>query len=394
MSFANPTPLRVGMTGTLSATRYRVAGRVVVGMEDAGETYYWNEFNLVDDAGDSVTLVYEETEGGGEWKLFTWFEPDNPLSVQEAAAQRVGDQVNLDGTPLRVTLVDESRVYHIEGEAPEGVEVGDVAHYFNAEAGQKMQVASWTGDEVEFYRGVDLPRGAVAAAFGLQSELPVSSFLSAGAAGSTVALPEIVPKLAGAFLLLVIALVSYSSCKRTRPHPAVVKTSAPAALLSVGSTGTVGGKYYRLLGHTVAEIAQVGSLYDRHEYHLAGDDGSRVLLIQGWKPGSTDWALFTPLQPLDPLTPQQAAALRAGDKVNLEGYVAPVGELFQSVIRQADGSELPDLKTGAVFFGFRGKSADTLLLARWNDRGIAFYKGKPLPARDVTAAFARKPQNK
>ena len=37
------------MTGTLSGTRYRVVGRVVLGMEEGGETYYWNEFNLVDD---------------------------------------------------------------------------------------------------------------------------------------------------------------------------------------------------------------------------------------------------------------------------------------------------------------------------------------------------------
>ncbi|MEI9864534.1 MAG: hypothetical protein WDN00_08275 [Limisphaerales bacterium] len=33
----------------------------------------------------------------------------------------------------------------IEGRAPDGVEVGDVANYFNAEAGDMMQVVSWTG---------------------------------------------------------------------------------------------------------------------------------------------------------------------------------------------------------------------------------------------------------
>ena len=151
MSFANPTPLRIGMTGTLAGKTYRVAGRVVMGMEDAGETYYWNEFNLVTDEGESVTLVHEQTESGVEWKLFTMFEPEYPMTATDAATKRVADRLNLEETDLLVTLVDESRVYHIEGEAPEGVEVGDVAHYFNAEGGNRMLVVSWTGEEVEFF---------------------------------------------------------------------------------------------------------------------------------------------------------------------------------------------------------------------------------------------------
>ena len=52
MSFANPTPLRIGATGTLNGWRVRVAGRVVLGVRDGGETYYWNEYNLVDDQGE------------------------------------------------------------------------------------------------------------------------------------------------------------------------------------------------------------------------------------------------------------------------------------------------------------------------------------------------------
>src|ERR1041385_3980119 len=169
MSFVNPTALPIGMTGDLSGRHYRVVGRVVMGMDDDGACY-WNEFNIVDDAGKPATLVFEETARGGEWKLFTMFEPEYPMTAEDAATRRAGDELNLEGTQVRVTLVDESRVYHIEGEAPEGVEVGDVAHYFNAAAGNKMLVVSWTGEEVEFYWGTDLTSGTVAAAFDLQSE--------------------------------------------------------------------------------------------------------------------------------------------------------------------------------------------------------------------------------
>jgi hypothetical protein len=52
MSFENPTSLRIGMTGTVAGKSYRVVGRVVMGVEEAGQTYYWNEFNLQADDGE------------------------------------------------------------------------------------------------------------------------------------------------------------------------------------------------------------------------------------------------------------------------------------------------------------------------------------------------------
>jgi hypothetical protein len=142
----NPTQLMVGANGVLSGIRYRVIGRVVMGMTEDGETYYWQEFNLLDDSGRNATLVYED----GEWKLFMMFDPARPMSAAEAEGYRVGDTVNLDGRPVAVTLVGQSRVYYIEGRAPEGVEVGDVAQYFNADTGLEMLVVSWTGDRLNF----------------------------------------------------------------------------------------------------------------------------------------------------------------------------------------------------------------------------------------------------
>ena len=91
MSYSNPTPIRIGMTGTIAGTQYRVVGRVVLGEEEDGETYYWNEFNLESDGGGAATLVYEQTEHGGEWRLFRMFEPDHPLTAADAATKRVGD---------------------------------------------------------------------------------------------------------------------------------------------------------------------------------------------------------------------------------------------------------------------------------------------------------------
>jgi hypothetical protein len=404
MSFENPTPLRLGMTGTVADKSYHVVGRVVMGMDDGGVTYYWNEFNLQADDGESATLVFEETERGGEWRLFTMFEPEYPMTAADAATKRIGDSLNLDGTDVRVTLVDESRVYHIEGEAPEGVEVGDVARYFNAEAGDKMQVVSWTGDEVEYYHGIDLPRGAVANAFGLRSESPMGSGSYMRLQGSDsgwldsaperyISMSEFVKKTVGVFLGVAILFAGYSFWAPGHRIATVKKVNAPALPLVVGTTGKLDGRNYRVAGHALVEIAQVGLLYDRHEYPLFDDDEHKALLVCGLKPGTKDWFLFTPLQPLTPLTPYQAAAIRAGETVNVDGVVAPVGEVFQSAIRQVESPDLPDLKTGDVFFGFSGQSGSTVLLVRWNNSGISFYQGKAVPAKDVTAAFSPHTRN-
>jgi hypothetical protein len=76
-----------------------------------------------------------------------------------------------------------------------------------------------------------------------------------------------------------------------------------------------------------------GRKFDRHEYILSDDEGTKALLVRGSKPGAGDWWLFQPLQPLTPLSPQQAAAIKWGQTVNVDGLAAKVSELFQATIR-------------------------------------------------------------
>lgn len=360
MKFPNPTPIRIGMTGVFDGQRYRVAGRIVMGMDDDWETFYWNEFNLEGDGGESAILVHEETERGDVWRLFTYFEPEFPMSAKDAATKRVGNQLNLDGHDLRVTLVDETRVYQIEGEAPEGVEVGDEAHYFNAEAGSRMVVVSWTGDEVEYYRGVTVSVDQVTSAFNLRDgQLAKSSALAeeeilspsaAAADGRAKLSPGAIVKLAVVVLTFAIIVAAFAWWRSSRTHTPPAKTQAPPSPLTIDCTGTLAGKTYRVQGHALVEIAQVGRRYDRHEYQLLDEGENRSLLIYGLKPGDKDWFLFTPVRPVEPLTPVQAAALRVGDMVRVDGDTAPVAELFQAELRPTEKANLPEfIKRLGVF---------------------------------------------
>jgi hypothetical protein len=398
LSYRNPTPIRIGMTGNLSGKQYHVVGRVVLGEEEEGGTYYWNEFNLESDGGEVATLVYEETERGGEWRLFHLFEPACPMTAADAATKREGDPLSLEGMQMFVRLVSKSRVYHIEGKAPEGVEVGDEAHYFNAVTGNNMIVVSWTGEEVEFYRGLDLSGLTVSSAFNVRI---VDFSRLFPAPGGNRRVSTLVAGLVVAACLAMLTVVGYRSFTPNRRPLAIVRMGAPVSPLAVGKTGKLGGRRFQVQSHLLVEMAMVGRRFDRHEYLLSDDEGTRALLVRGSKPGAGDWWLFQPLVMtakvselvpfLTPLSPQEAAAVKWGQTVNVEGLVAKVSELFQCTIRQVESPEASDLNPGDVFFGFNGQTQNARLLVRWNASYVNFFQGRALLEKDVVAAFGPPP---
>lgn len=385
MSFANPTSVRPGLTGTFEGRRYRVAGRVVLGTRQDRETYYWNEFHLVALDGEEATLAHEVTDEGVAWRLFRAFVPSRPMTAAEAASVKVGDAVDLEGRPLRVTWVDESVVHHIEGTPPEGVEVGDVARYFNADGGKGMVVVSWTGGEVEFFRGSDLPRGAVARAFGLSRE---GTEASSGLTGSGMA--SAVSRGIGAalFLLLGVAgLWGFLSCRNGGPAGAargVTLTKAAAPPLSVGVEGRLGGVAWRVTGHALVEVAGVGRRHERHEYELRDSEGGRALLVFPAKPGGQD-VLHLLAFPLEPAwTGLDAATNRVGDQVDFGGTQARVTSLSRVKVVRAEGwTQGGD----APRYGFTAEAGATVFWVRWNDTGIQGYRGQASSAAGVIQAF-------
>jgi hypothetical protein len=396
MNFENPTPLRVGATGVLDGWRVRVAGRVVMGMEERGETYYWQEFNLVDGFGRSATLVLEDTDDGPEWKLFKPFEPIRALTAVDAARKRVGDTVNLDGTDARITLIDQSRVYHIEGTAPEGVEVGDVANYFNVDTGERMLVASWTGDEIEFYEGHDVPAEKVAAAFGFattpSSTSPVS-FQRTGAASSNAAV-----KYVGVVLAAVIIFSAYSCVRGRKSAPPLAgpppKQAAPASRIMNGARGRIAQREYLVTHHGLIEIARVSGRHDRHEYFLSASGGEPALLVDGLTGNSKEWHLFQPLAAAEIVPtrdPFEAATRRKGAPVRIGERTLQVTDLFQSKTLSSDGTD-GGAPWPALQYGFLANQGGEWLIARWNESGIHYHLGRSIPEAEVLAALKPTPE--
>jgi hypothetical protein len=385
MSFANPTKIRIGMAAALFGRAYRVIGRSVLGVQEGGGTWYWNEFNLETAGRNYATLVFEETGPGGKWRFFEMFDPPTPMTSREAEDKRVGDAVNLDGTTVLVTRVDRSRVYAVEGKVPEGVVVGQYAKYFNAGAGDKMIVVSWTGDEVEFYSGRTIPGGAVASAFNLGG-LPRLAFVLTGGRSflnARVLAPLLIIGLIGSLILI----KSSAAPSPVRP-PAVIIFQASPSPLFAGESGVLDGRRYRIASHALVEIAETGLRFSRHEYELNDDDNNHFLLISGVRSNAADWILCAPIEPAKPLTPQEAGGLSAGQTVKPDGEPARITKLFRSTFLGVDEIYPPRHKRGDVLYGFSGPMKSNILIVRWNATNILWLKGTALADRNVKAAFA------
>lgn len=384
MRTSNPTPIQIGMTGTFLGQRYRVAGRMVMSMEEEGQTYYWNEFYLVADNGAEATLVFEQTERGPEWKLFRLIDPPRPVGVAEAESKQLGESFEFEGRQLRITTVDESRVSEIEGQAPEGVEQGDVAHYFNAQAGNEMIVVSWTGDEVEFYRGLNVPAYALKQAFGLNS-LPVANLTSLDAPDleSGTSRKWLVGVVVAALAVAAVPIMMNFRSSGRSLLPTRVKLAKPQ--LVVGKTGELRGARYQITGRAAVEIAHVGRRHARHEYALARDGQFAALLVQGTMKSADEWLLLEPFTPGFSLTPYEAAAARLGQPLTVQEPALIVTEMFQTRPTATQG-DVP-IVVGAPLYGLVARGPDLTLVARWNERTISFHRATPLAAKDVLMAF-------
>lgn len=201
MSFSNPTSFALGQTAYFDGLPWTLKARMVLGVEEEGETYYWNEYILTASGGRVLYLELDE----GTWRLMRPFSPNNPPSMKALEAARAGQRVSIQGTAARVTKVDTATVHHIDGLPPFETRVGQRYRYFDAEEGPLLFAADWTeGGEVDFFRGRPLSERAVREAFGLKESpvaprgpagfgtvalttliLAVASFIGSGWAGCT-----------------------------------------------------------------------------------------------------------------------------------------------------------------------------------------------------------------
>lgn len=375
------------MSGTLEGSRYTIRGRTMLSTESEGETYYWNEFNLQDDSGRYATLVFEESEDDSPWKLFTPFDPRHPLDRDQAASIRVGDMVSIDGKNAHVSLVGQSRVVFNEGTVADGVELGDVANYFNADYADKIIVVSWSGVEVEHFEGRSVPHRAVARAFNLGRTSAIAPFVSAPKTFWSDRFMQIT----AVVVVLAIGVLGWLGYKYFSENRAAssnkLQVAAPSRL-ALGQRVSLAGKTYSMGAHALIHVGQPGQRFERHEYALIDtfDDGG--LLVNGLDGNLQHWHLLKIIPAPPDLTPVSAAKFKSTQQVQVGGRLVRVAQVFQTRVVSSEGSSRAELWPDAVQYGFVGRSAEDWIVARWSDKGLQLFQGKPVDAAEVASALA------
>lgn len=372
---SNPTKLRVGASGTLEGRACRVLGRVVLSTADG---YKWQEYRLQFADATEATLVFES----GDWKLFRLFEPSSAMTLPEAAAVRADDIVTIEGRSITVTYVGKSRVVYLEGQPPEGVELGDRADYFNAEPARgKMVVVSWTGEEMEFYEGYGLGERTVVRAF----NLPQPAFL-VRMVDAFRRLPLNFGEVMFAGLILVFVLVGIlDNFERDAvfddPPP---KRPAPAAMLPDHGRGKLGAHTYTVVGHTVVEVSRPGASFDRHEYAVTDETGAKALLVQSVEGNAVEWQLLVPATVAPAFTPLAAAQVPMGKVTTAEGQQ---GEAVLWLLKVGKVQGEPTSWPAVQQYGFMVRLPDHFLHARWTENFLQMFVGQRVAVNDVSAAF-------
>lgn len=395
----NSTPLKIGMSGPIDGRACTVVGRVVYRVEDGGETYTWQEFNLVNTFGHAATLVYEEMESGPEWKLFSRFEPLRELTPAAAARKKTGDTVNLDGTDVRVTFTGRSRALLVEGTPPPGVVQGEESDYFNAEAGGRMLVVSWTGTKLECYQRRDFSSGQLAALFGLPvpRATPESSTfgrfarpqLDAGVAewlGSSTGVWVILVALIAFF----IAVSSCSTDETTQPPPA--RVAAAPRVLANGAHGRWQGRDYTVVAHVLAAVAEVTGRYERREYELRDQEGQQIWLMQGLAGEPRRWIVGTPIALPAAYTPLALGALRAGARLSVAGQEWQVQRLFECRFLEGVAGLRPGVELVCHGFLARGPKQNWLLV-RWTEGAVQAATAEDVAEPALLRAFGVKTEH-
>jgi len=375
MSFANPTQIRLGMEGTFFSKKYRVIGRAVLSTFDFGRVYYWHEFYLETSGGSLATLVFENNDDGPMWRWFTMFEPRKPLTADEAAMKVTTDSVTIDDDTFEITRVNRSRVCYIAGRTQQGVRVGSVAHYFNARSGSQLLVVSWTGQEVEFYEGLNVSVQMVMSGFGFSGP---RRFYFAALSGRSLWSYR-APILATLSCVAVIAGVIWWS-DRSSPKP-IQLTPPPKAALMVGESGSLEGIRYRITGDTVEEIDQVDRRFDRQEYDLMADAyGQQAELVQE----QGQWLLCVPFTPQESLAPAAAGAIQTGQPVVIDGHPCTVTALFRDRINGAPEAAFPAATT---LYGFTATNGSRKFTVEWDATNVLYQETTKVPQSSILAAF-------
>jgi hypothetical protein len=163
--FAAASPLPVGATGRWNGEKLGITTHLVVEIDKVGAIYERNEYILLDDLGNQLLLVCDDSLGAKNWTLFSLLQPLTPPTPQAAAMQKTGDLVNISGVTATVDELFESTIQTVENADASIWHQGDVSFNYLARSEHETLLVRWNNSDLSCYGGKAVPAREFAAAF-------------------------------------------------------------------------------------------------------------------------------------------------------------------------------------------------------------------------------------
>ncbi|WP_404423712.1 DUF4178 domain-containing protein [Nibricoccus sp. IMCC34717] len=304
--FQRDATLTLGRSGSLAGKRLTVVGRA--DLETVGGVYQWCEYRLLDSTGSEHILVEED----GDWRLFLAAGADPALSGPHLSNLTPGGDFTYAGKKHSVTFRGQSKVKRIEGDPPSGYAVGQIDNYLNAERGDLMVVATWSGSTpAEVFAGRTLPAGTVERAFGLP-------FRSApyAASGSDWDFARTARGVWMGFLAVMVIGGIASNLDPWISYPSPPERKAlPSLTLAPGETLSIEGQFWHPQSFERIEFRTTDGLREGQLLKLrsAGREG---WLLRFAGASKQEWILLRKSEDPAPRTILQAATLRRGMRLD------------------------------------------------------------------------------
>lgn len=159
-------PVKLGQPFNYDDTTYRVVGHIRYVESWGIERWRWDEFMLYHPDRGYRWLILEDGHFTFAWEL-----KERPEHFSPRVCSRK-QKLSFLGKRWQVFEVSENatRVEWVDGELPWVAAVGDQNSYMDAIAPPHLLSAEWTREEMEWYRGVYIPRPKAARALGVDEE--------------------------------------------------------------------------------------------------------------------------------------------------------------------------------------------------------------------------------
>lgn len=174
-----------------------------------------------------------------------------------------------------------------------------------------------------------------------------------------------------------------SLAEALRAEKALARRFPNPTPLRLGMKAHIRGTEYELTGRVVMGMMEEGVTYYWNEFELISADGDCLFL----ECDEGQWKLMETFVPTYPIGPDEAARLRPGARLVLNGGTVTVTEISRATVHFVQGELTYAATVGDQVTYLDAGYGNGFYTVEWSEEEIEFYRGRMLSDREVLTFF-------